>query len=198
MASQLYFPPSWTHTAIGLPLRRPRMVAAASPSATVFSCAGISENCPIRRPRGMACLETGFRLRSARGSRIESARAELKRWISCFKDPMRKGKSSNKKVETESCRGGEDLWASGSAAPGRFPEHLVIMVNGLGGRYFALILKFFFLPFSGSESFQMESLNPKNEVHVYKWSSYIISLNWIDQHSRLFANSWRKSAPVSA
>lgn len=84
----------------------------------------------------MACLKLGFRPRSAQGSsRIESVKSQSAKWISCFKDPMRRGKSSNKKLEKESVRGGEDLWASGSGTPRRFPEHLVIMVNGLVGRY---------------------------------------------------------------
>lgn len=44
---------------------------------------------------------------------------------------MLRGKKS-KKVEAESVRGGEDLWASAAQQRG-FPEHLVIMVNGLVG-----------------------------------------------------------------
>lgn len=40
-----------------------------------------------------------------------------------------------KKAEVESIRGGEDLWDAASAAQqGSFPEHLVVMVNGLIGR----------------------------------------------------------------
>lgn len=79
----------------------------------------------------MARLKLGFRPRSAEGLKTDSAR-----WLSCFRDPMRKGgKSIDKRLETESVGGGEDLWASDSAAPrGKgFPEHLVIMVNGLVG-----------------------------------------------------------------
>lgn len=81
----------------------------------------------------MACLKLGFRPRSAQGPRIESSKAEPRRWISCFKDPMRKAKNGSKKVEVESVHSGEDLWASGSSSRRRFPEHLVIMVNGLVG-----------------------------------------------------------------
>lgn len=111
------------------------MVAvAASTLIAAVSASGIPDSFAAPWPREMACLKLGFRPRSAGGARMEGSRAEPAKWISGFKDPIRSGKSSRKKVEGESFRGGEDLWASDSTAPRRFPEHLVIMVNGLVGR----------------------------------------------------------------
>lgn len=96
----------------------------------------------------MACLQLGFRPISALGSRIESSKAELRRLISSFKGPTGRAKNGSKKVEVESVGGSEDIWASGSGSSSqrRFPEHLVIMVNGLVGRYILPNSKVFFFP----------------------------------------------------
>ncbi|KAK6942412.1 protein of unknown function DUF676, lipase-like [Dillenia turbinata] len=47
----------------------------------------------------------------------------------CFKEPMKKGK----KVEVESVDGGEDVFDAAVAEGKVFPDHLVVMVNGLVG-----------------------------------------------------------------
>lgn len=49
----------------------------------------------------------------------------------CFSGPRRKGQ----KVEVESADGGVDLFDKAAADAKVPPEHLVIMVNGIGGRY---------------------------------------------------------------
>lgn len=49
----------------------------------------------------------------------------------CFSDPRRKGQ----KVEVESVDGGVDFFDKAAADAKVPPEHLVIMVNGIGGRY---------------------------------------------------------------
>ncbi|KAG6511743.1 hypothetical protein ZIOFF_029820 [Zingiber officinale] len=87
----------------------------------------------IRRPRGGLGERLGLRRRSTRQEPgTVGEKAGSLRWMtSCFMDPASKGK----KMEAESVRGGEDLWDAESAAQqGRFPEHLVVMVNGLVGR----------------------------------------------------------------
>ena len=77
-------------------------------------------------------MKLGFRLWSPQEPTRESGKADSVRWKSRFKDPMGKGK----KVAVENVRGGEDLWdAAAVAEQGSYPEHLVIMVNGLVGRY---------------------------------------------------------------
>ncbi|XP_042378834.1 putative lipase C4A8.10 isoform X1 [Zingiber officinale] len=86
----------------------------------------------IRRPRGGLGERLGLRRRSTRQEPgTVGEKAGSLRWMtSCFMDPASKGK----KMEAESVRGGEDLWDAESAAQqGRFPEHLVVMVNGLVG-----------------------------------------------------------------
>ncbi|XP_008805429.1 putative lipase ROG1 isoform X2 [Phoenix dactylifera] len=110
--------------------RRPRMLAADSMPRTAKPGMGIPGGHRIRCLRGMAFVKLGFRQRSAQEPRREGGKADFVRWMSCFKDPMGKGK----KVEVEKVRGGEDLWdAAAMAERGSFPEHLVIMVNGLVG-----------------------------------------------------------------
>ncbi|KAK6944248.1 protein of unknown function DUF676, lipase-like [Dillenia turbinata] len=47
----------------------------------------------------------------------------------CFKEPMKKGK----RVEVESVDGGEDVYDAAVAEGKVFPDHLVVMVNGLVG-----------------------------------------------------------------
>ncbi|KAG1326521.1 putative lipase ROG1 [Cocos nucifera] len=109
---------------------RPRMLAVGSMPRTAKPGVGIPGGHRIRCRRGMACVKLGFRLWSPQEPTRESGKADSVRWKSCFKDPMGKGK----KVEVENVRGGEDLWdAAAMAEKGSFPEHLVVMVNGLVG-----------------------------------------------------------------
>lgn len=77
-------------------------------------------------------MRLGFRPRSATlEPTTEARKADSLRWIACFKEPVAKGK----KVEAEYVRGGEDLWdAASTSQQGGYPEHLVVMVNGLVGR----------------------------------------------------------------
>ncbi|KAG0468411.1 hypothetical protein HPP92_017739 [Vanilla planifolia] len=76
----------------------------------------------------MSCL--GFRPR-ARSSSVSGGMAG---WMNCARDPMKS--MEKKKVVVETVPGGENLWAEGiqgSKLRKGFPEHLVIMVNGLIG-----------------------------------------------------------------
>lgn len=70
-----------------------------------------------------------------------SQQTERSRWVCCFWSPvvkhMEKLKEIEKYLAVEPTRGGgEDIWSAKSKAAeqGRFPEHLIIMVNGLVGR----------------------------------------------------------------
>lgn len=111
-------------------LGRLQVLAADSMLGTPKPGAGIPGGRQIRCRRGMACMKLGFRMWSAQERRKEGGKADSVRWMRYFKDPMGKGK----KVEVENVRGGEDLWdAASTAERGSFPEHLVIMVNGLVG-----------------------------------------------------------------
>ncbi|KAJ3704833.1 hypothetical protein LUZ61_008538 [Rhynchospora tenuis] len=78
--------------------------------------------------------------------RLWSSTAEGQRgrssWVGCFWSPVvkhkekGKEKANGKDLEVEPSRsGGEDMWSaeSDAAETGRFPEHLIIMVNGLVG-----------------------------------------------------------------
>ncbi|KAG0468423.1 hypothetical protein HPP92_017751 [Vanilla planifolia] len=101
------------------------MLAAGTPSALSV---GITDSHWIRCPGGMSCL--GFRPR-ARSSSVSGGMAG---WMNCARDPMKS--MEKKKVVVETVPGGENLWAEGiqgSKLRKGFPEHLVIMVNGLIG-----------------------------------------------------------------
>lgn len=93
----------------------------------------------------MACLKLGFRSRSSQKSIKEADEPGPVWWRGWFK--MKK-KTKGEIVEVESVRGGEDLWNAAAAAAaedhGVFPEHLVIMVNGLVGRYWLNIFLILF------------------------------------------------------
>ncbi|KAG1364437.1 putative lipase ROG1 [Cocos nucifera] len=106
------------------------MLAADSMLGTAKPGVGILGGSRIRYRRGMACVKQSFRRWSAQEPRKDGGKADFFRWVSCFKDPMGKVQ----KVQVETVRGGEDLWDVASTAErGSFPEHLVIMVNGLIG-----------------------------------------------------------------
>lgn len=94
----------------------------------------------------MACLKLGFRSRSSQKSIKEADEPGPVWWRGWFK--MKKKKTKGEIVEVESVRGGEDLWNAAAAAAaedhGVFPEHLVIMVNGLVGRYWLNIFLILF------------------------------------------------------
>ncbi|KAF3339255.1 lipase ROG1 [Carex littledalei] len=77
------------------------------------------------------------------GSTTQGQR-DRSRWVCCFWSPVVKQKEKVKEKEKEKEKylaveptrgGGEDIWSAKSEAAeqGRFPEHLIIMVNGLVG-----------------------------------------------------------------
>ncbi|THU47138.1 hypothetical protein C4D60_Mb09t12390 [Musa balbisiana] len=107
------------------------MLAADSMLRTPWLRLGIPGVRWIRCPRAVDFVRLGFRPRSATlEPTTEARKADSLRWIACFKEPVAKGK----KVEAEYVRGGEDLWDAASASQqGGYPEHLVVMVNGLVG-----------------------------------------------------------------
>ncbi|XP_064938922.1 uncharacterized protein LOC135586816 isoform X1 [Musa acuminata AAA Group] len=107
------------------------MLAADSMLRTPWLRLGIPGVSWIRCPRAVDFVRLGFRPRSATlEPTTEARKADSLRWIACFKEPVAKGK----KVEAEYVRGGEDLWDAASASQqGGYPEHLVVMVNGLVG-----------------------------------------------------------------
>ncbi|CAL9170029.1 unnamed protein product [Musa hybrid cultivar] len=116
------------------------MLAADSMLRTPWLRLGIPGVSWIRCPRAVDFVRLGFRPRSATlEPTTEARKADSLRWIACFKEPVAKGK----KVEAEYVRGGEDLWDAASASQqGGYPEHLVVMVNGLVGRiiHFSIFL----------------------------------------------------------
>jgi len=94
------------------------------------------------------------RLRLVLRSSEAAARSGGERWMGCFRPATapataaaavkeaKKGKRPEVEVEVEvepARGGGEDVWSAGADAEvaqgGAFPEHLVIMVNGLVGRW---------------------------------------------------------------
>ncbi|KAM0939252.1 putative alpha/Beta hydrolase, lipase [Dioscorea sansibarensis] len=85
----------------------------------------------ICRKGTMACLKLGFRSRSFQKSIKETDEPGPVGWRGWFK--KKKKKTKGERVEVESVRGGEDLWNAAAEDHGVFPEHLVIMVNGLVG-----------------------------------------------------------------
>ena len=104
------------------------MISVNSPLAIAVSGIATEKSSlnPIR-PRGYRNL--GFRLSSQRFGLKEM---ELVRKVSrgCFSDRSGKGRM----VEVESVDG-EDVFDAAAAAESKFfPEHLVIMVNGIVGR----------------------------------------------------------------
>ena len=99
---------------------------------------------PSRWPRAVA------RLRLALSSSEAAAGSGGGRWTACFRPApspaaagtaaVKEAKGKPPEVEVEPARGGgEDVWSAGADAEvaqgGGFPEHLVIMVNGLVGRW---------------------------------------------------------------
>ncbi|RLM60248.1 hypothetical protein C2845_PM14G15800 [Panicum miliaceum] len=97
---------------------------------------------PSRWPRAVA------RLRLALSSSEAAAGSDGGRWTACFRPApspaaagvaaVKEAKGKPPEVEVEPARGGgEDVWSAGADAEvaqgGGFPEHLVIMVNGLVG-----------------------------------------------------------------
>ncbi|CAL9136130.1 unnamed protein product [Musa textilis] len=107
------------------------MFAADSMLRTPWLRLGIPGVRWIRCPRAVDFVRLGFRPRSATlEPTTEARKADSLRWMACFKEPVAK----RKKLEAEYVRGGEDLWDAASASQqGGYPEHLVVMVNGLVG-----------------------------------------------------------------
>ncbi|URE07091.1 Putative serine esterase (DUF676) [Musa troglodytarum] len=107
------------------------MLAADSMLQTSKLGLGIPRRRRIDGTTGPDSVKLGFRTRSAaQEQRSESGEMDSRWWLSCFRVCVVKGK----KAEVESIRRGEDLWDAALAAQqGSFPEHLVVMVNGLVG-----------------------------------------------------------------
>ncbi|URE41411.1 Putative serine esterase (DUF676) [Musa troglodytarum] len=107
------------------------MFAADSMLRTPWLRLGIPGVRWIRCPRAVDFVRLGFRPRSATlEPTTEARKADSLRWMACFKERVAK----RKKLEAEYVRGGEDLWDAASASQqGGYPEHLVVMVNGLVG-----------------------------------------------------------------
>ncbi|XP_006660175.2 uncharacterized protein LOC102711177 [Oryza brachyantha] len=94
-----------------------------------------------RWPRAVARLRLAFRSPASGGGGGVSAR-----WTGCFRPApapasaaaVKEAKGKRPEVEEEPARGGgEDVWSAQAEAEvaqgGEFPEHLVVMVNGLVG-----------------------------------------------------------------
>jgi hypothetical protein len=90
-----------------------------------------------RWPRAVARLRLAFRSPAP-------AASGGARWIGCFRPAppaaVKEAKGKRPEVEKEPARGGgEDVWSAQAEAEvaqgGGFPEHLVVMVNGLVGRW---------------------------------------------------------------
>ena len=82
----------------------------------------------------MVCVKLGFGLRSNQKQEFSAESRSMSVVLGCFK--QRKSRKL-KNVEVESFEGGEDVWDSASAsadAKYKYPEHLVVMVNGIIGR----------------------------------------------------------------
>ncbi|MQL82950.1 hypothetical protein Taro_015419 [Colocasia esculenta] len=97
--------------------------------------AAVAGQCRIGGWREMGCANS-VSLRSRPGRGLPSGggggRWGLVRMMGTFRVPRKK----SQKLQTESVTGGVDLWdasAATAAQPERFPEHLVIMVNGIVG-----------------------------------------------------------------
>lgn len=105
------------------------MIGASSLLGTVNLSAEVYSICSSRR---MACIKLGFKSTSHREQKSESESRRMDAIMGCFKDQKRK--ETKKKVEVESVLGGEDVWDAASAsASAKYPEHLVVMVNGIIG-----------------------------------------------------------------
>eukprot|EP00268_Persea_americana_P063821 TRINITY_DN8326_c0_g1_i1.p1 TRINITY_DN8326_c0_g1~~TRINITY_DN8326_c0_g1_i1.p1 ORF type:complete len:438 (+),score=76.66 TRINITY_DN8326_c0_g1_i1:345-1658(+) len=81
----------------------------------------------------MVCVKLGFGLRSKQKQEFSAESRSMSVVLGCFK--QRKSRKL-KNVEVESFEGGEDVWDSASAsadAKYKYPEHLVVMVNGIIG-----------------------------------------------------------------
>ncbi|KAL4182107.1 hypothetical protein AMTRI_Chr12g240890 [Amborella trichopoda] len=110
----------------------------AKPSAQVFL---LPKALPFRYHKSMACINLSNRKSS--GPSHVSLFSGFRKWkllqkINLFSRVKRNSASSNEQPvkgrehEVESVEGGEDMWDSASAAV-KFPEHLIIMVNGIVG-----------------------------------------------------------------
>uniref|UniRef100_A0A1D1YDE0 Putative lipase ROG1 n=1 Tax=Anthurium amnicola TaxID=1678845 RepID=A0A1D1YDE0_9ARAE len=95
-----------------------------------FAVAG---QCWIRGSREMGCVKFGsVKWSSGEGRPAEGGRVGSARMLGCFRPALKKVR----KLETESVTGGVDLWDASAATanpPERFPEHLIVMVNGIVG-----------------------------------------------------------------
>ncbi|XP_077238280.1 putative lipase ROG1 [Tasmannia lanceolata] len=108
------------------------MIGTSSLAGTVNLGGLVPDKCRICYSSRIAFTNLGFGLRSSYQDpkqSSEGSRMDFARWIGCFNDPrVKKGR----KLEVDSVPGGEDVWDSKSSEP-KFPEHLVVMVNGIIG-----------------------------------------------------------------
>lgn len=83
----------------------------------------------------MVCFKLGFGLRSQKNKKLSGESRDSRPRdvvMGCFNHRRSK---APKNVEVESVQGGEDVWDSASTlADAKYPEHLVVMVNGIIGR----------------------------------------------------------------
>ncbi|XP_068652556.1 putative lipase ROG1 isoform X2 [Aristolochia californica] len=78
----------------------------------------------------MPCCKLDFGSRSGRQRKLASRKGPIDfvHRMGCFRDPTT---GDGQRMEIESVQGGEDMWASSAQA--KFPDHLVVMVNGIVG-----------------------------------------------------------------
>ncbi|OQU80569.1 hypothetical protein SORBI_3007G145200 [Sorghum bicolor] len=116
------------------------MIAAGAASMGRAATPSPGAQSSSRLPRAVS------RLRLVLRSSEAAARSGSERWMGCFRPApslataaaVKEAKGKRPEVEVEPARGGgEDVWSADADAEvaqgGAFPEHLVIMVNGLVG-----------------------------------------------------------------
>uniref|UniRef100_A0A1D1Z3C5 Putative lipase YOR059C n=1 Tax=Anthurium amnicola TaxID=1678845 RepID=A0A1D1Z3C5_9ARAE len=111
------------------------MVTTAGLLGTVHLGVAVAGQCWGRNLRGRGCVQLGFRKASSAQGLLSSdggGKADFVWLMGCSSGSVKKGL----KLEAKSVRGGVDLWeatAAATARPEQYPEHLVVMVNGLVG-----------------------------------------------------------------
>ncbi|XP_072991218.1 putative lipase YDR444W isoform X2 [Typha latifolia] len=127
-------PRSRTHCAKKSPVYNPfqlsrvsrshRYHARSSPSPVLLNPHRLHLMLAVRSMAGSA---------TPRGRQSRWPRLRLGFGIACFK-PLVASQGKEKKVEVEAASGGEDMWSSAvEPETDSFPDHLVVMINGLSG-----------------------------------------------------------------
>ena len=135
------------------------MIAAGTASMGRATTPTLGPGAQSRWPRAVARLRLALRSPPA-------ASSSSGRWMGCFQPApvsapsssavtvaVKEAKRNGPEVEMEPARGGgEDVWSAQAEAEvaqgGVFPEHLVVMVNGLVGRSIRVYCYFFGRPCS--------------------------------------------------